>query len=371
VTSVPGSIYNPNSRRIEELIASARSLAYQENYSYTEGWNDNVVVQALNFGLDRLYAKLTEIDMPTNTKEVLIDIVSGQAAYPLPIDVLNAIRLVDVRYLYAGPSVPWQFITLTHGMIQDRFSYPTTLPDTFTLSGGQIILSPAPSITNLQALDIFYQKRMRKLDIRRGAVSTVTITTPQIFNLTFPTTSQKFANMQANANNLLDMIDWCCIVDIQGNPLVDAIPLASYNQQTQVLTALSTYTIPAQALINLNAAIASTGAFVVQGDYSSTNSELDRVSEDYLIEYSILRLMRLSSDVEASTEQVNAEEAVLDRLLNQYRRNRPSNYPIIWQERLRPRSWPFGRRGMYSHLPLLYIAWDFVNTIMTAGWNLF
>lgn len=351
MTSVPGSIYQSGTRRIEELIASARSLAYQENYSYTEGWNDNVVVQALNFGIDRLYAKLTEIDNPANVRELSIDIISQQAAYDLPIDVLMAIRLVDVRYLYSGMNQPWAFITLTHGMIQDRFAYPTTLPDTFTIRNGQIVLSPAPSITNLQSLVINYQKRIRKLDIRRGLVVGPVAAPapgfPQTITLTFPTTSQKYATMQSNANNLLDLIDWVSIVDIHGQPLVDAIPLASYNQSTQVLTALKGYSIPVAALANLNAAILGNGAFVVQGDYTSTNSELDRVCEDYLIEYCILRLMRLSSDVEASTEETAAEELVLDRLLNAYRRNRPSNYPIVWQERLRPRSWPFGRRGMY------------------------
>lgn len=347
MTSVLGSSYNSGTRRIEELIANARSLAYQENYSYTEGWNDNVVVQALNFGLDRLYAKLTEIDMPTNVMELSIDIISQQAAYDLPIDVLMALRLVDVRYLYSGYNQPWSFITLTHGMIQDRFAYPTTLPDTFTIRNGQIILSPAPSITNLQSLVINYQKRPRKLDIRRGLIASFSLGPPVTFTLTFPDTSQKYANLQANANSLLDLIDWACITDINGNPLVDAIPLANYNQTTQILTTLPTYVMPAVAQANLTAAIAANGGFVIQGDYSSTQSELDRASEDYLIEYTILRLMRLSSDVEASTEQVAAEEAVLDRLLNAYRRNRPSNYPIVWQERLRPRSWPFGRRGMY------------------------
>lgn len=350
MVSVTGSIYNAGTRSCEELIYNARSLAYQENYSYTEGWNDNVVVQALNFGLDRLYAKLTEINQPGNIEELSIDIVSGQAAYNLPIDVLMAIRLVDVRYLYSGQNQTWAFITLTQGMIQDRFAYPTTLPDTFCIRNGQIVLSPAPSITNPQSLVINYQKRMRKLDIRRGQVTDFhfdPFTPPVTFTLSFPNSSQKFANMQANANSLLDLVQWASIVDIKGNPLVDAIPLASYNQSTQILTALSDYVMPADAIANLALAIAGTGAFVIQGDYSSTQSELDRASEDYLIEYTILRLMRLSSDVEASTEQVEAEEAVLDRLLNAYRRNRPTNYPIVWQERLRPRSWPFGRRGMY------------------------
>lgn len=348
MTSVPGSIYQSGTRRTEELITSARGLAYQENYSYTEGWNDNVVVQAFNFGLDRMYAKLTEINNPANIQEVSIDIVSGQAAYNLPIDVLMAIRLVDVRYLYSGQNQSWAFITLTQGMIQDRFAYPTTLPDTFCIRNGQIVLSPAPSITNPQSLVINYQKRMRKLDVRRGQVVSFVSTPFSVsFTLNFPTSSQKYANMQANANNLLDDIDWACIVDIHGRPLVDAIPLASYNQNTQVLTALGDYSMPATAIANLRAAVAANGAFVVQGDYSSTNSEMDRICEDYLIEYTILRLMRLSSDVEASTEQTAAEEEVLDRLLTAYRRNRPSNYPIVWQERLRPRSWPFGRRGMY------------------------
>ena len=80
---------------------------------------------------------------------------------------------------------------------------------------------------------------------------------------------------------------------------------------------------------------------------SQSRYELDRKSEDLLIEYVVLRLLRLQSASEPTKDQLDAEEAVLNRLAIAYRRYRPSVVPVIWQQRLRSRSWFWGGRGPY------------------------
>jgi hypothetical protein len=87
--------------------------------------------------------------------------------------------------------------------------------------------------------------------------------------------------------------------------------------------------------------------YVITGDYASTHSQLDRKSEDLLIEYTVLRLLRLQSAAEPTRDQMDAEDAVLTRLAIAYRRYRPSIVPIIYQQRLRARSWYMGGRGSY------------------------
>jgi hypothetical protein len=117
---------------------------------------------------------------------------------------------------------------------------------------------------------------------------------------------------------------------------------------TFVLTADPNYVIPIANLTLFVALLANQDiVYALSGDYSSSHSQLDRQSEDHLIEYTVLRLLRLQSAAEPTVEQLEAEEAVLQRLRLAYRRYRPSVVPIVWQERLRPRSWPWGRRGMY------------------------
>ena len=340
------AVYPQGTRSCQDMIRDARQMAYAEQYSYTEGWNDNTMVEIFNFGLDNLYHAITQINNPANIEEQRLDTFSQQQAYNLPIDVQMALRIVDVRYLYGFQD--WEFVTLTQGMIQDRFGYPTNIPDTWCLRNGQMLLSPTPNQTKLKSLIINYQKRMRKMDIPRGQVASF-VTAPQVvFTLSFNVTSQKYATMQANANSILDLISYCTIVDWSGTPIVNAIPLFSYNQTTLELTAMPGYVIPSTELTALNAALlAGTMLFVVQGDYSSTHSQLDRQCEDNLIEYAILRLYRLQSNAEPTQEQLEQEQTVLGRLITSYRRNRPTVYPIVWQERLRPRSWPWGRRGMY------------------------
>lgn len=417
-----GTVYMQGTRSLYEMAINARQLSYQENYSYTEGWNDNTVAEIFNLGLNQLYDAVTQIDSPANIEEYVQDVFAGVQEYDVPQNVKMALQIMNVRYLYGPES--WQFVTLEEGQIQDRYSYPTNIPTTWCLRNGKILLSPTPNITRQRSLIVNYQKRMRKLDFRRGKVSglvsafgdvanisnsnpcqvttisphglstnfkvglggvfepaelidrsfiiTVTGTNtftlngvdtsisnpfsgvaiwyknPVQFQLNFTVTSQKDSNMQANANSLLDKVQWTCITDLNGLPVIDAIPTASYNMTTFILTTDSNYVIPYDSWLRFTGILANQDTpYIIQGDYSSTHSQLDRQSEDLLIEYCVLRLLRLQSAAEPTADQLQAEEAVLNRLRIAYRRWRPSVVPIVYQQRLRTRSWFWGGRGPY------------------------
>lgn len=421
-TQGPGKIqYMQGTRRIDEMAANARQLAYQENYSYTEGWDDNTVGEIFNLGLNQLYDKITQIDNVANIEEYTQTVFSGINEYDIPQSVKMALQIMNVRFLY-GPET-WQFVTLEQGMIQDRFSYPTNIPSTYCIRNGKLILSPTPNITRENSLIVNYQKRMRKLDYRRGKVESIVsnfgnitnisnsspcvITTqtahgmitgqkvgiggifepalitdstfkitfidathfsipvdttlqpvfsgtalwyqnPVQFQLDFTLTSQKDINLKANADSILDKIDWICFTTRDGEPVIDAIPINSYDMSTDIITCEPNFVIPYLSWLNFQALLDNDDTFyVVGGDFSSTHSQLDRQSEDLLIEYVVLRLLRLQSAAEPTENQLQAEQAVLDRLAIAYRRYRPSVVPIVWQQRLRNRSWFWGGRGPY------------------------
>lgn len=414
------TVYQTGTRRLDEMAANARQLSYQESYSYTEGWDDNTVGEVFNLGLNQIYDKICEIDNVANIEEFTTDVVAGVQSYHIPQSVKMKIQIMNVRYLY-GPQT-WQFVTLEQGMIQDRFSYPTNIPTTYCIRNGEILLSPTPNITRPNALIVNFQKRMRRLDYRRGKVTNIispygnivninnanpcevttqfahgllngqkvgisgdfdmsalidmtfiiTVTSPTTFTLNgvdstnfpifqgialwflnpvqfqlnFTVNSQKDINLQANANSILDKIDWICFVDKNGEPVIDAIALAGYNQQTFVLTCEPNYVIPYSSWLVFQSFLTNQDTFyVITGDYSSTHSQLDRQTEDLLIEYTVLRLLRLQSAAEPTENQREAEQDVLKRLAISYRRYRPSIVPIIYQQRLRTRSWFWGGRG--------------------------
>lgn len=414
--------YMKGTRRIDEMAANARQLAYQENYSYTEGWDDNTLAEVFNLGLNQLYDKITQIDSVANIEEYVTTVYAGVQEYPIPQSVKMAIQIMNVRYLY-GPET-WQFVTLEQGMIQDRFSYPTNIPTTYCIRNGKILLSPTPNITRPNALIVNYQKRMRSLDYRRGKVTNIispygnvtgisnanpaqvttqnphglttgqkvglggifdiyelidrtfiiTVTgantftldnvdttlsnvfagtciwyqNPVQFQLNFTVLSQKDSNLQANANSILDKIDWVSFTDRNGESVIDAIPIASYNMSTFIITCDANYVIPYESWLTFQSLITNQDTFyVITGDYASTHSQLDRQVEDLLVEYCVLRLLRLQSAAEPTVNQMEAEKAVLDRLSIAYRRYRPSVVPIIWQQRLRTRSYSWGGRGAY------------------------
>jgi hypothetical protein len=416
-----GTRYMQGTRSLYEMAMNARQLSYQENYSYTEGWDDNTVAEVFNLGLNQLYDAVTQVDSPANIEEYRQDVFAGVQEYPVPQHVKMALQIMNVRYLY-GPET-WQFVTLEEGMIQDRFSYPTNIPTTWCLRNGKILLSPTPNITRERSLIVNYQKRMRKLDYRRGKVTnlispfgnitnisnsnpcqittqnphglssntkvgisgifdipllidntfiitstgtntfTIPVDTtlapifqgvalwfknPVQFQLNFTVLSQKDINLQANANSILDKVQWTCITDVNGLEVIDAIPTAGYNMTTFILTADSNYVIPYPSWQRFTALINNQDTpYVLTGDYSSSHSQLDRQSEDLLIEYCVLRLLRLQSAAEPTADQLQAEEAVLNRLRIAYRRWRPSIVPIIYQQRLRSRSWFWGGRGPF------------------------
>ena len=266
-------------------------------------------------------------------------------AYPIPIEVQMYIRLMDVRYLWGTAN--YEFVTLRQGMIQDRLDYPINVPDTYCIRNGKILLSPAPAQSKLGAIVVNYQRRMRRLDVRRGRVVSK-VNFPFTVTLTYVPQSEKDANLRENAESVLDKVDYICLVDRNGIPIVSAIPVFNFDFDTKTIHADPDYVVPPLELAALTAAIsANKQIYPVSGIYSSTNSELDSQCEDHLIEFVIKRLLRLQSNTSESQEQTIEEEQVLSRLVNAYRRYRPSIYPVRWVQNFRNSSYPFGGRGVF------------------------
>lgn len=335
-----------STRTAEEIIEEIRSLCYSEDYSLTEGWDQDVVTDILNLAQNSIYHAITQIDNPPFIKEYVQDVIQGQQSYDIPYDVFMRMRIIDVRYLWGD--APYQFVTLKQGMIQDRFDYPINIPDTYCIRHKKILLSPTPNLTRFNSLVVNYQQRLRTFDVRRGLVASKT-NSPVTFNLDFTVTSQKNANMQQYADSQLDKVQFCCLVDTFGEPVVTAIPLKGYDMMTQVLTADPNYIIPPDELAVLDAYIAGNKpVYVVRGVYASTNSELDHQCEDYMIEFVVQRLLRLQSNNAESAEQAATMAAALEQIVNGYRRYRPSIYGVRWVETFRRASYPFGRRGIFN-----------------------
>ena len=395
-------------RSLEELNRTTRGLCYAEEYSLTEGWDDNKVGAIFNLGLNKLYQAITENDQPANIEQVKIASIAGVQAYDLPIDVYMAIRINDARF-YWGTS-EYNFVTLEQRTISERLGYPTQFPTSFAIRNGQILLTPAPGVTKDDAIVLNFQKRLRTIDFRRGQVNTIkgavidadqaatnvinvdaghTIATDDIvqfldssgtvdvqrtasgtaattitvsgdpvtvvddgtirvvnpitLTLNFPSNSSKWSTMQANAEEL-DKVEFICIVDRDGEPIVSQIPIDSYDTSTHVITVGDNYTMPLAEMTALDSNLNDGNKlYIVCGRYASTHSELDMTTENYLIEYGVLRLLRLQSNVAQSKEQSETEERTLQSMIVAYKRYRKSVYPIRWIDKYKSRG---GRGGL-------------------------
>jgi hypothetical protein len=335
-----------STRRTEELIGEIRSLSYQEMYSTTEGWNNNTIVSILNLALDKLYIGITQKPNPAYIQQTRIDVVANQTEYAIPLEVQMAVRLVDVRFLYGTQE--WEYITLEQGMIQDRWNYPTNLPSFWCIRNGYLLLSPAPSTAQVGGLIINYQKRMRSLDIRRGKVTSFTNPGggPATITVNYTVTSQKDTDLQAAGDSVLDKVDYICLVDVHGEPIVTSIPVATYNFTTQVITTIQGYEFTTAEAAALTAALAAGTVYIVSGYYASSNSELDIQCEQFLIEAAVARLLDLQSNAQGTTTASIREEQALNRLIEAFSRYRPSVYPVRWVRSATPRNFPFSPRGI-------------------------
>lgn len=303
-------------RSIYEISRDARGLCYSEDYSKTEGWDDNKVAVIANLGLRKLYRKITEVDQPANIEQVSINSVAGTPDYDIPIDVHMGIRLHEVRFIWGAEG--YNFIPLEQTTIGDRVDYQGLYPQYYCIRDGQIIITPTPSITRVGAIQINYQKRMRTLDFIRGKVSSIlgavvdgaqvgvnTInvesghdvtanSTVQLLDRTGTTDVQRtvssvaattitisgdpvdvndddtirvvnpmtikvsFPNDSIKWNKMsenseeLDYRSHICIVDRDGTPIASEIPIDSFDTGTEIITMDTNYTMPLADMTSLD-----------------------------------------------------------------------------------------------------------------------
>jgi len=145
----------------------------------------------------------------------------------------------------------------------------------------------------------------------------------------------------------LDKTEYVCIVDRDGTPIVSQIPIDSYSTSTKVITVATTYTMPLAEMSSLDTYLsAGKPLYVVTGRYASTHSELDMVTENYLIEYVILRLLRLQSNTGQAKDQFINEERTLQQMVTSYKRYRKSVYSVRWIDKYRNGSNNMGIRSI-------------------------
>ena len=266
-------------KRIDLLITRSRKTTENDNFSDTQGIDDEEFLQYFNDGQDEIQSIIFNSFPDALQVETTISAIAGQEAYNIPSDAFLGNRVEVVEYSPTGNSS--DYIMLKKGAKRERISGVQSTPSYYIRRSKQILLQPQPQDSS-GLIRILYQKRVSRLDIRRATVSAVTLGASSITSLSFDTTSL------LDDSALLEE-DRITIVGREGEVKMKNVLIDSINTSTGVVTVNSGFTFDSGETI-------AVGDYAVRGQDSTTHSQLPQITEKYLLEYANLRInMRDSS----------------------------------------------------------------------------
>lgn len=261
-------------RRIELLIKSSRSSTENKDLN---GISQDDFIEYFNNGQDIIQSMIQNVHPETElfSKEGYISIITNQDAYDLTVleDIdgntfdsriltRSAISLVE-RSENADSYFPLKFISNK----ERKTGFGYYFMDKY------IIIAPEPRTGKIR---VTFTQRLANVDIRRGQISAVN-----------PNTSLVLTSSTIPSGTEFEDIDYCCVVDKDGNIIRGNIAINSFTSPT----------------INTSDDLTgiSVGDYVCYGKYSTTHSELPDILEMMLIEYVNYRVSVRDSSVDSKS----------------------------------------------------------------------
>lgn len=276
-------------RNITKIIDQVRRQTENEEVSEFTGIQDAEFIQYLNDAQYHLQAAIVHNHPNVFIAEKIIDAVSDQEKYDLPSDCFLSNKVHNVEYSQTGREE--DFYVLQQDTIKSRASGVTGYPARYIRRSGHILLAPEPQSGG--KIRINYVRRLKELTTRKGKVAQAFDTDG---NTPIDTVSSTSANFTINLDNTafntdfdaIDDAEFYSIVDSKGNILLENIERVNSDINTITCKPTSTaVTIPA-------------GSFIVDGENTSSHSELDISVERFLIAYCAWKILKRDSSVDSS-----------------------------------------------------------------------
>lgn len=283
-------------RRADILINQVRKQSENTDFSDTTGIGDEEIIQYLNDAQHRLQTVILSQHPAVFLTEFIQNITSRQETYDLPSDAYIGNKVTNVEYSSTGSEI--DYVPLILGNLKNRASGVYGDPCFYIRQSGKLILSPVPDRSSAK-LRLAYIKRIDQIDIRRGIISSVSLTDNTITSLLGDLSSTTYLDISS-----LSAAEYVCIVDTYGNIKMRNLPIISLDSSTGELVIDSSFEFQDGETIEV-------GDYVVTGKDTSTHSELERNCERYILAYASWRLMRRDSSVDAPEE--NNELTTMER----------------------------------------------------------
>lgn len=268
-------------RKLETLITASRRATENQEFTETAGIQDEEFIQYFNDAQEEIHTILNSLFPHVLTRIKEMSLVAGQEAYSIPEDVFMGTRLDMIEYSQSGNSD--DYYVLKKGSLKERLSGVQTDPSFYVRNGAQILLQPKPQSSGSK-LRLSYQKTIPRLDIQRGTVESVVLTSNSITSLVLD--DAVFLDTAGLAEE-----NFITIADKNGAIKMRDIPVDSISSNG-VVTVSAGFTFESGETI-------AVGDAVFRGRFSCNFSELPDLCEKYLLEYTNARILMRDSSTDA------------------------------------------------------------------------
>jgi hypothetical protein len=291
------------SRLIDRLIDQVRRQTENEDSSASAGIQDVEFLQYINDAQDRLQSLITATHPMVFVKEQIIPGIIDQEKYDLPKDAYKQNAITTVEYSPSGNTEDYYHIEQT--TIKRRDTAVQGFPVTYVRRSGTILLQPRPQQAGNLRLN--YQKRIDRMDKRRGVVQTAVLGANNTITSLVLDASSSTAPLDTSA---LSEDNYLCICDRDGTPLMRNVEFDSIDAGTGVVSITNGFTYEDGESL-------PPGSFVTSGRDSRTHTELPRMCERYLISYCAWKIQKRDSSVDYQEQEAELK-AMEDDIVNSF-----------------------------------------------------
>jgi hypothetical protein len=287
---------------VGDLITEVRRDTENVDSSSTTGIDTEDFLRYMNYGLQRLQARIIQNNSTVFRKQHDFSIAADTSTYTIPDNVYLQESVIDVQYSRDGQETNFRELP------EIGESYRNTASGGFvkayTRRAGSIIVSPVPTEAT-GTLRVIYDRGVDRLEIRRGDVDGITVSSGTVTadTISLDATDDDADKIAERTPGHLS------IVDRDGIGQVYAVPFTAYNSTTGDFTHSATAVESGKT--------PATGHYCTLGKYSSTHIHvLDSPDiERYVQLYCAVKIFRRDSSAdaqEASRELAAVEKEIIE-----------------------------------------------------------
>ncbi len=267
--------------RVDLLINEARENTESSEYTSETGVQDSSFLRAFNDAQDKVMSLIHQMDPNLFEEEKLVDVVSGQEAYDVPVDLYAGTKIKKVEYSSNGDEN--QFNELDSGNLRERLSGQPSEPSFYIRRSNQLLIQPRPQGGG--KLRVTYIRTIPRLDKRRGRLTAVTTddTTGTISGMIVDPSL-----LTSDDVTFINQIEFLCVVSKLGVIKMKGIPIDQINSSTGAIDVEAGFAYE-------DGESAAIGDYIVGGKYTTTHSELPDTAERYLLKFAEWRVQKRDS----------------------------------------------------------------------------